>query len=72
MHLKTIPHPDGISIGSLRKELTQSARLGYEQMQSFVVKGVENISAPILGFDGFAAAALTIPYIGRFHGGGSN
>lgn len=66
---KTIPHPDGTSIAALREELTESARLGYEQMQSFVVKGVENISAPILGFDGFAAAALTIPYIGRFHGG---
>jgi DNA-binding IclR family transcriptional regulator len=65
----TIPHPDGIGVDQLRKELAESASLGYEQMESFVVKGVENISAPILGFDGFAAAALTIPYIGRHHGG---
>lgn len=67
--LVAIPHPDGIAEETLRKELSSSAELGYEQMQSFVVKGVENISAPILGFDGFAAAALTIPYIGRHHGG---
>jgi len=65
----TIPHPDGAEPGSLREELNKSANLGYEQMESFVVKGVENVSAPILGFDGFAAAALTIPYIGRHHGG---
>ena len=65
----TIPHPDKTPVEKLRAELNDSAQKGYEQMQSFVVKGVENISAPILGFDGFAAAALTIPYIGRHHGG---
>lgn len=64
-----VPHPDGVTTQQLRKELTEIAAKGHEQMESFVVKGVENISAPILGFDGFAAAALTIPYMGRFRGG---
>jgi len=64
-----IPPVAGMDVGQLRTELATSAKLGYEQMQSFVVKGVENISAPILGFDGYAAAALTIPYIERLDGG---
>lgn len=64
-----IPHPDGVPVSQLRSELASIAANGHEQMESFVVKGVENISAPIFGFDGFAAAALTIPYMGRYRGG---
>jgi len=64
-----IPHPDGVPASQLRSELASIATSGHEQMESFVVKGVENISAPIFGFDGFAAAALTIPYMGRYRGG---
>ena len=44
-----------------------SAR-GYEQMPSYVVKGVTNISAAVMGHDGAAAAAMTIPYVDRHFG----
>lgn len=67
--IASIPHPDKMSAKQLRGELAQIANQGYEQLHSLVVKGIENISAPILGFDGFAAAALTIPYMERMQGG---
>jgi DNA-binding IclR family transcriptional regulator len=37
---------------------------GFETMDSVQTRGVRNISAPILGLDGNALAALTCPYIG--------
>lgn len=67
--MTNIPHPNKVPAKQLRAELNQIAKQGYEQLESFVVKGIENISAPILGFDGFATAALTIPYMERLHGG---
>ncbi len=67
--IASIRHPDKISARQLRGELDQIAGQGYEQLHSLVVKGIENISAPILGFDGFAVAALTIPYMERLQGG---
>lgn len=67
--IANIPHPDKMSARKLRGELDQIAHQGYEQLHSLVVKGIENISAPILGFDGFATAALTIPYMERLQGG---
>ncbi len=36
---------------------------GYEMMPSAQTAGVINLSAPVLGADGRAIAALTIPYI---------
>lgn len=67
--IASIPHPDKVPAKQLRTELNQIASQGYEQLESLVVKGIENISAPILGFDGFATAALTIPYMERVQGG---
>jgi DNA-binding IclR family transcriptional regulator len=43
--------------------LDQIAERGYEMMPSSQTAGVVNLSAPILGPDGKAIAALTIPYI---------
>jgi len=37
---------------------------GYETMASLQTTGVHNLSAPILGPDGRAIAALTVPYVG--------
>lgn len=37
---------------------------GYEMMASLQTVGVHNLSAPVLGPDGKAIAALTVPYIG--------
>ena len=43
--------------------LDQIRERGYEMMPSLQTAGVVNISAPIIGPDGKAIAALTIPYI---------
>jgi len=44
--------------------LDQVRDRGYEMMPSLQTAGVYNLSAPVLGPDGKAIAALTIPYIG--------
>lgn len=43
--------------------LDQVRERGYEMMSSLQTAGVYNLSAPVLGADGSAIAALTIPYI---------
>jgi DNA-binding IclR family transcriptional regulator len=40
-------------------------RLGYERMESSQVSGIINLSYPVLGPDGSALAALTMPYMHR-------
>ena len=43
--------------------LDQIRDRGYEMMASMQTAGVYNLSAPVLGPDGRAIAALTVPYI---------
>jgi DNA-binding IclR family transcriptional regulator len=43
--------------------LDQIRDRGYEMMASMQTAGVYNLSAPVLGSDGKAIAALTVPYI---------
>jgi DNA-binding IclR family transcriptional regulator len=47
----------------LEERLAQIRQRGYEVMPSLQTSGVYNLSAPILGPDGSALAALTCPYI---------
>ena len=47
----------------LEERLTQIRQRGYEVMPSQQTAGVYNLSAPVLGGDGAALAALTCPYI---------
>jgi len=47
----------------LEERLTQIRQRGYEVMPSRQTSGVYNLSAPILGPDGSALAALTCPYL---------
>ena len=47
----------------LFERLDQIRERGYEMMPSLQTAGVVNLSAPVLGPDGKAIAALTIPYI---------
>lgn len=56
----TIPEP------RLRADLAEIRSRGHEIVDSFVIKGVVNISAPIIGHTGHAIAALTVPHIERF------
>ncbi|MCB1499080.1 MAG: IclR family transcriptional regulator [Bauldia sp.] len=46
-----------------RARLEDIRNRGYEMMPSIQIAGVFNLSAPVLGPDGRAIAALTVPYI---------
>ena len=63
--LTDYPHPDGTDKAVLAEELAQIKAQGYELRPSHVVKGVTNISVPIMGHERVAVAAMTIPYIDR-------
>jgi DNA-binding IclR family transcriptional regulator len=65
--LHTLPRPDDVDLDRLRAELDQIRRLGHEVRDSFVVRGIVNISAPVLDHSGHAIAALTVPHLERFH-----
>ena len=46
-----------------RRAARADPQRGYEAMPSLLPAGVYNLSAPVLGGDGSALAALTCPYI---------
>ncbi len=57
-------HADDIAQpADFRERLNQIRERGYEIMPSAQTAGVFNVSAPVLGPDGRAIAALTCPYI---------
>ena len=64
--LETHPHPERISKTRLWRELAEIWERGYEQMPSYD-QGVTNISAPVIGHDGSATAAMTT-YVDRHFG----
>lgn len=64
--LARAPLPAGTTEAKLRAELADIRQRGHEIVDSFVIKGVVNISAPIIGHVGHAVAALTVPHIERF------
>lgn len=49
----------------LRRHLQQIRRRGYEELASYQVHGIVNISYPVLNQHGEAVAAMTIPFISR-------
>jgi DNA-binding IclR family transcriptional regulator len=49
----------------LGAHLTRIKQRGYEERESYEVKGVINITFPVLDDRGFAIAALTVPFIQR-------
>lgn len=64
--METVPMPANLSEAQLRRELADIAQAGFEVRDSFIVKGVVNVSAPIIDHSGWAAAALTVPHIERY------
>ena len=60
-----VPLPSGMTLEQIETELEGIRNLSHEVMDSFVVEGVVNISAPIIDHSGHAIAALTIPHIKR-------
>lgn len=63
--IEKAPLPDDISLATLESELNHIREVGHEVMDSYVVGGVVNISAPIIDHSGQAIAALTVPHIKR-------
>jgi DNA-binding IclR family transcriptional regulator len=49
----------------LTRHLNQIRRRGYEELASYQVHGVVNISYPVLNQHGEAIAAMTVPFIAR-------
>jgi DNA-binding IclR family transcriptional regulator len=49
----------------LDSHLAKIRRAGYERRASYEVKGVVNISFPVLSAQGNAVAGLTVPYVKR-------
>jgi DNA-binding IclR family transcriptional regulator len=47
------------------RHLTQIRRRGYEELASYQVHGVVNISYPVLNQHGEALAAMTVPFLAR-------
>lgn len=62
-----VPLPQGMSETQIRAELTQIKKNGLEVRDSFMVRGIVNISAPIIDHSGRATAALTVPHIERYN-----
>lgn len=55
--------PEGRMTEAFAARLEQIRARGYEMMPSAQTAGVMNLSAPIVGADGEAIGALTVPYI---------
>jgi DNA-binding IclR family transcriptional regulator len=55
----------GVIASDLNRRLAKIRQRGYEKRASYQVRGVTNISYPVLGVGGRAIAALTVPYILR-------
>lgn len=70
-YLRDYPHPDGRSPDELRRDLEEIREARHEVKPSFILKGVTNVAAPVIGHDGYTAAAMTIPLMGRHVGGTS-
>lgn len=64
--LARAPLPANMNEATLRADLAAIRSRGHEIVDSFVIKGVVNISAPIIDHTGHAIAALTVPHIERF------
>lgn len=57
------PHPDGAPREAVEAELAAIRAAGCEIRASFLVRGVTNVSAPVIDHSGQPVAALTVPHI---------
>ena len=56
-----------IDRGQLALKLNNIRRKGFEEVGSDMVKGVFNLSAPVLNPNERAVAALTIPFLAKLN-----
>lgn len=65
--LARVPPPPEMPEERLRADLASIRERGHEIVDSFMIRGIVNISAPIVDHTGEAAAALTVPHIQRLN-----
>lgn len=58
--------PPGMTEARVRADLIEIAARGHEVVDSFVLRGIVNISAPIIDNSGLSVAALTVPHMERY------
>jgi DNA-binding IclR family transcriptional regulator len=58
-----------VTPSDLGRQLKRIRKQGYEKRASYQIKGVTNISCPVLDAQGRAVAALTVPYMQRLKAG---
>ena len=63
---ENVPLPDGVTEKQIRQDLGEIRTAGHEVRDSFVIRGIVNISAPVIDHSGRAIAALTVPHIERY------
>ena len=56
-----------IGMVQLALKLNNIRRMGFGEVGSYMVKGVYNLSAPVLDHNGRAVAALTIPFLAKLN-----
>lgn len=61
--LAAFPPPDGAAPDAIEAELAAIRAAGCETRASFLVRGVTNISAPVIDHTGRPIAALTVPHV---------
>jgi DNA-binding IclR family transcriptional regulator len=61
--LERFPPPDGMTREEVEADLAAIRAAGWEMRESFVVRGVTNISAPVIDRSGQPVAALTVPHV---------
>jgi len=61
--VRQLPRPLSWPLAKLEARVAQVRRQGFEMQASARTAGVTDIGFPIFGFDGQAAAALTVPYL---------
>lgn len=64
--LARVPLPEGMSEARVRADLAAIRARGHEIVDSFVLRGIVNISAPVIDHTGLAVAALTVPHLERY------
>jgi len=63
--LRECPDYDPAEREKLERKLARIRRKGFEEVPSYQVRGIYNLSCPILDFAGGAIAAMTVPFVLR-------
>lgn len=65
-YFANVPLPPDMNEEVVRRDLQLIREKGHEVRDSFVVRGVVNVSVPVIDHSGRAVAALTIPHIEKY------